>query len=524
MSSVLSASAKGATFLILLQVGSRFLTFAVNQVLLRYLSPELLGISAQLELFNISVVYFSRESLRVALQRQATGIQTVINLSYLAILLGLPLAHILAWAWLRAQVPDVAYFRQSLWIYAYATIIELFTEPAFTSTQQLLLYKVRASAESTGTILRCFATCAFAIWASRTGCDPGASPFAVGQLAYAVALLATYLIKVIPVAKKEKFSLLPKFPEKSNSDELPLLKLSLSLFVQSSIKYILTQGDAILITSWATLRDQGAYALASNYGGLIARMLFQPIEEASRNLFSKLCAVQPSTQKPTKEGVRQAKQTLETILHLYNLISLAACGLGPTLAPLLLKIVAGSKWAETGAGETLATYCYYIPLLALNGVTEAFIASVASSAELGAQSFYMGFFFAGFAGSAYLFLQVLRMGAQGLVYANCVNMALRIVWGLSFIKKYFGRNGEDFDFLATLPKGLSIAAAVSASPALKMTNGLFPQYGVLGEVVPAGGVAGVFGLGLLFLERDYLVQCYHMLRPKREAQPDKKEK
>ncbi|KAK7533229.1 oligosaccharide translocation protein RFT1 [Phyllosticta citribraziliensis] len=524
MSSVLSASAKGATFLILLQVGSRFLTFAVNQVLLRYLSPELLGVSAQLELFNISVVYFSRESLRVALQRQATGIQTVINLSYLAIFLGTPLAHVLAWTWLRAQVPDVAFFRQSLWIYAYATIIELFTEPAFTSTQQLLLYKVRASAESAGTILRCFATCAFAIWASRTGCDPGASPFAVGQLAYAVALLATYLIKVIPVSKREKFSLLPKFPEKSKSDEIPLLKLSLSLFMQSSVKYILTQGDAILIASWASLRDQGAYALASNYGGLIARMLFQPIEEASRNLFSKLCAVQASTQKPAKEGLKQAKQTLETILHLYNLISLAACGLGPTLAPLLLKIVAGSKWAETGAGETLATYCYYIPLLALNGVTEAFIASVATNAELGAQSFYMGFFFAGFAGSAYLFLQVLQMGAQGLVFANCVNMALRIVWGLSFIKKYFGRHGKDFDFLATLPKGLSIAAAVSASPLLKMTNGLFPRYGVLGDLVPAGGVAAVFGLGLLFLERDYLVQCYHMLRPKREAQPDKEGK
>lgn len=466
MSSVLSASAKGATFLILLQVGSRFLTFAVNQVLLRYLSPELLGISAQLELFNISVVYFSRESLRVALQRQATGIQTVINLSYLAILIGTPLAHILAWVWLRAQVPDVAYFRQSLWIYAYATIIELFTEPAFTSTQQLLLYKIRASAESTGTIFRCFATCAFAMWASKIGCDPGASPFAVGQLAYAVALLAVYLIKVIPVSKKEEFSLLPKYPHKrcvsrplprptcltkcSQSDEVPLLKLSASLFVQSSIKYILTRGDAILITAWASLRDQGAFALASNYGGLIARMLFQPIEEASRNLFSKLCAVQPSTQKPTKEGTKQAKQTLETILHLYNLISLAACGLGPTLAPILLQVVAGSKWVETGAGATLATYCYYIPLLALNGVTEAFIASVATNAELGAQSIYMSFFFAGFAVSAYLFLQVLRMGAQGLVFANCVNMALRIVWGLGFIKKYFGRNGEVCCHLDTL--------------------------------------------------------------------------
>ncbi|KAK8153341.1 hypothetical protein BC567DRAFT_42459 [Phyllosticta citribraziliensis] len=37
-----------------------------------------------------------------------------------------------------------------------------------TGATRALLYKVRASAESTGTILRCFATCAFAIWDIQT--------------------------------------------------------------------------------------------------------------------------------------------------------------------------------------------------------------------------------------------------------------------------------------------------------------------------------------------------------------------
>jgi dihydroxyacetone kinase DhaKLM complex PTS-EIIA-like component DhaM len=47
-----SASAKGASFLILLQIGSRALTFALNQILLRFLSPELLGVNVQLELYS----------------------------------------------------------------------------------------------------------------------------------------------------------------------------------------------------------------------------------------------------------------------------------------------------------------------------------------------------------------------------------------------------------------------------------------------------------------------------------------
>ena len=282
---ILSASAKGATFLILLQVASRALTFAVNQVLLRFLSPEILGISAQLELFSISVLYFARESLRVALQRQAHGMQAIVNLSYLAVFFGTPLAYLLALFWIRSDTPDVPYFVEALIVYCLATFLELLSEPAFSAVQQKLLYKIRASAESTATLLRCFGTSGSAVLASRAGLDIGVLPFAVGQLAYALSLLVVYSYKTWHVSKADGFSL---FPEKVLSTKgnptiwnyfsAPLLRLTASLSLQSSLKYILTQGDSLLITSLASLADQGAYALASNYGGLIARMLFQPIE------------------------------------------------------------------------------------------------------------------------------------------------------------------------------------------------------------------------------------------------------
>ena len=68
--STASQSALGAAILVLNQIGTRALTFAVNQVLFRYLSPGIYGVATQLELFSVSILYFSRESLRVALQRQ----------------------------------------------------------------------------------------------------------------------------------------------------------------------------------------------------------------------------------------------------------------------------------------------------------------------------------------------------------------------------------------------------------------------------------------------------------------------
>lgn len=183
-------------------------------------------------------------------------------------------------------------------------------------------------------------------------------------------------------------------------------------------------------------------------------MLFQPIEEASRNLFAKLCAPasaplteksskdDPASPKPETASVARASTILRDILKFYSLISLLAFSLGPTLAPLLLSLIAGSKWSATGAGDVLGTYCYYIPLLAINGVTEAFVAATANQKELYGQSFWMGGFFAAFAGSAYLFLRVLGLGAKGLVWANAVNMGCRIIFNLGFVRRFFARNGQ----------------------------------------------------------------------------------
>ena len=229
--SVLAKSARGATFLILLQVGSRALTFAVNQVLLRFLSPELLGISSQLELYGISVLYFARESLRVSLQRQrveprdgdhgladigntkSTRIQEVVNLSYIAVLLGPLLAFVFAALYIRQAGPEVLaipYVYQSLVLFGCATVLELVAEPCFVVAQQQMLYGLRASAESSATFTRCILTCATAIWASVCGQNLGVLPFAVGQLGYALILNIVYYGRIWRNSSEEGYSLFPQ--------------------------------------------------------------------------------------------------------------------------------------------------------------------------------------------------------------------------------------------------------------------------------------------------------------------------
>ena len=202
---------------------------------------------------------------------------------------------------------------------------------------------------------------------------------------------------------------------------------------------------------------QGSYALASNYGGLLARLLLQPIEESSRSYFGKLLNNKES--RPPKDVVDTARDSLGAILRAYILASLVAVSSGPFVAPILLRFVAGSRWEASGAGEVLGTYCFYLPLLAINGITEAFVSAVATKSEINRQSTWMLFFSAIFAGSAFYLLAVKDSGAHGLVYANCINMATRIFWSLGFITRYFKRNGSNFAWLSVRPQPMSVAAS-----------------------------------------------------------------
>ncbi|OAX85196.1 hypothetical protein ACJ72_00425 [Emergomyces africanus] len=493
--------AGGTTYLILIQVVSRALTFLANQVLLRYLSPGILGVATQLELYTVTTLYFSRESVRLALQRQPASpqlsssvsgategahskkpakskfysyqedTQAVVNFSYLAVALGSPLIYVLGLFYIRfaqQDVLNVPFFESSLKITGLACFLELLTEPCFAVVQHRMLYKKRALVETAAAVMKALTTCGTSVWAARRGMDIGVLPFGVGQIAYASTLLFAYLLTVVSYSKRGGFSVFPLpilYREKTNYFlnlfSTTLLSLSVNIYAQSVVKHILTQGDSMALAAFSTLEEQGLYALASNYGSLVARILFQPIEESSRNIFGKLLATS-KTEPTTPASLKRAKSYLCGILHAYSIFSIMICALGPTIVPELLKLVIGSRWSFPGFHGLLSNYCYYIPLLAFNGITEAFVASVASHSELRHQAGWMGACSAGFIAAAYLFLKVGKLGASGIIWANLMNLTLRIVWSCWFIKKYFRDQKDHFKITEALPNYESVAIGILA--------------------------------------------------------------
>ncbi|KAH8178140.1 rft protein [Sarocladium implicatum] len=546
-----SSMLKGASLLIILQLMSRILTFIANQLLLRFLTAPLLGLSTQLEVYYLSVLFFARESLRVAIQRQgipdAPGAgekaarqrqgQAVVNLGYLAIGLGSVVSVALGAMYLRYATEmtlNTPYLVQSLYLYGVAAMVELLSEPCFVLVQIRLQFGTRAAAESIATFLRCFVVFASAVASTRRGLALGVLPFALGQLTYGAVLLVIYIAAGYRTASSEGFSLLPS---RISSDEKagqfvlryfykPTMSLAGSMMAQSIVKHLLTQGDTFLISMLSTADVQGVYALANNYGGLLARLLFQPIEESSRSYFSRLLSSPVALLRVPKDGktsagaspaIIEAKQSLHTILRIYVLLSILIVNVGPYVAPQLLAIVAGSQWTSRGAGDVLAFYCYYIPFLALNGISEAFVASVASEAQVHRQSFWMGGFSVAFAGAAFVFMRVFPLGATGLVLANIINMLCRIIWSGHFIMSFFQRHGANFNVLSLLPLHVAIISVANllTMPAFQSiaTAGKGPFFTLLVTV------GANLPLLLLFVntEWDLVLQAVTKVRGRRDA-------
>lgn len=547
-SALLTKSTSGATLLVLLRIGTRLSTFALNQILLRFLAPEILGISTQLDLFATSILSFSCESLRVALQRQRQDesrestnneinshteaedkhgrrhedadslgrrAQETVNLSYIAIAIGLPLSYALATIYLKSAdsaVLNAPYFNEALHGYIIATILELFNEPSFSVAQQQMLYSTRASAEAWATFAKCIVTCTLAIWAGRTNTQLGVLPFAFGQLAYAMILNAKYLSKVTTLMFDNDFSIalksLPSSPQLYLSRfSKPLVNLAGNLYGQSVLKQLLTNGDSYLIASFTSLSAQGSYALAANYGGLIARILFQPIEESSRSYFARLLASenhvsgQPNNSsdkskhpsvRSSKSASAEASQYLTTLLRAYVLFSVVIVTLGPTSGPLALRTIAGARWANTEAPAVLAVYCYYIPLLAINGILEAFVSATASPAQLRSQSAFMVAFSASFVALGYYVLRVLGRSGRGLVLASSVSMVLRICYSLRFVNGYLAKSGNSLTIREFMPGVATIAGSLASAMALTQVEKGFS--GGLMDLIIWAGVAGGFGV------------------------------
>ncbi|RCH80354.1 Oligosaccharide translocation protein rft1 [Rhizopus azygosporus] len=432
---LLSNTAKGASYLILLQFISRMLTFSLNQVVLRYTTPDAFGIaSVNLELLASTILFISREGFRAVLTRSTKNQQQIVNLAYIPACLGFMTTTLCCGYYLStisSKEADIyPYYRTSVVLYGLASLFELIVEPLFIVALNKLYFQLRVTVEGTAVILRCLVTFALTLYGYSI------LSFAIAQLVYGLVMMLGYLGYFL-YKEKSWSSLLPrKIKDDERREywfEKTLLHLGITMTKQSLLKHVLTEGDKMLISVLSTDRDKGVYGFTVNYGSLVARILFQPLEETGRTFFSKMLADKQDT------SARQtAYHVLMTFLQFHILLGLLFFCFATNYTRTLVDLLAGSTWSiQSDAPKVLAIYCMYVPFMGVNGITEAFVQAIANKQDLNRLSYFMVFFSACFLISGIVFMHWLPLGAIGLVLANMVNLSVRIVYSWFFICRYF---------------------------------------------------------------------------------------
>ncbi|KAG0338788.1 Oligosaccharide translocation protein rft1 [Podila humilis] len=461
-------------------------------------------------------------------------------------------------------------YRLSIYLYGVSALIELLAEPMFMVAQYKLWFKSRVSVEGTAVIVRCVLTCALTIYGAQSSGNKnnsgnnnnntmGVLAFAIAQFVYGLLTLGGFLLafwnrseekkKRVGHAKKtddgkedkdgqamETISikaLIPRRLTRTGKDgqqehfffDNELLKLSRTLTAQSLLKHILTEGDKMMMAGFTSEADQGVYAFVVNYGSLIARILFQPMEEISRTLFSKLLSdIGPPISNSTSSSLSSSTSTLSTtpstvtstralsptqlsnlvmsqnllltIMKFHVLLGAVFIAFGTHYTATLIDLIVGRYWSRaTIAPAVLSLYCYYVPIMGLNGITEAVVQAVASERELAVLSYWMVGFSAVFCTTAAVLMGAIGLGAQGIVLANCVNLSMRILWSTWFLSKYYGRYlNRDCSGIVTTDPASSTSSSSSSSSSSSAQQGVLQTFSNVPwrTVLPSSRVVAAF--------------------------------
>lgn len=400
---LVAQSARGASYLMGVVAAQRLLTFGLNALLIRSVSPSLLGFAhSDMELLTATILFLSREAARLVALRAPLGIlgygtrgqrggdmarQQLVNLAWLPVPLGVSLAVAAAMLFASSgsnaggkasggSISGIADQTAGIMLYCLASLVETLAEPAYILCQATLLTAARARTEVAATLVKCVVTYVLAAHVQL-----GARSFALGQLSYAAVLalgfwghllvhtaqqqlnsssnykesghassrgasqlaagdlLAAASVLVPRVLQSSPSSSSPSYSVRVGNGPLKVhdesafdalfaapaavlarlqswlaaqlgpsqLQLLLAFSGQSVVKHLLTEGDRIVLTAVSTQEQRGVYAVVQNYGSLVVRLMFQPLEESTRTLMSKLLLTDATHSGSSRSSGRKDK-------------------------------------------------------------------------------------------------------------------------------------------------------------------------------------------------------------------------
>ncbi|KDN39249.1 Rft-1-domain-containing protein [Tilletiaria anomala UBC 951] len=542
-----------ARLFLLLQLASRLGTFALNQFLIRITSPDVFGATTiQFELLMGLILTAAREGVRCVILREGNRIQsarttengqcvpsTVLlppneqvahNLSFVAVAIGALFDVSLSFFYIRhasSTLRSSPHFAPTVTLFAVGGILELLSEPLFNRAQVLGNVQLRVRAEGLAILANCATILACMVkpeWfgvGRHLGSTYGLMAYGWGRLSFGLVILLCYVYAFHRSigARRTRALLWPRkaiVHGQSRYLSPKGISISWAMGKQAMLKHVMGESDKIAVARLGTLEDQGGYALASNYGSLILRILFNPVEEASRITFSKTLGHILSAQDGSvmslsvddENALQSASSMLAGILRLHILLGLFFATFGPPLSRSAIYLLAGDRWAcGTTAPIILGAYACYIPVLGINGIAEGFLTATAGPRQLGTYNWIIMLSSATFIMSLWLLQWVPALHQTALVWSSALSIGVRAAYSWWYMLWFFSlqpsaKHAANMAPTAILPSTPSlITFAVSAyllraALASARVGGSCPVN--VRQVVPSIGIGAFFTLACLF--------------------------
>lgn len=506
----LQAAAYSIASNISVQIFARALTFILRAISLKYLhSSALLGIiHVRLALLYTTLQFLSREPFRraclgeVAKSNQKSWYK-IFNTVWLGLLISLLLFFPLAYVW-QLNSPSLEDlegttdedYKMAVIITCISVIVEMLAEPCYIYAQAKAIIKHNPVVEIINVTTKCILACFFVVESAHYSHGQPSHILTKTAISQLIASLISVIYSYRQICKNEKISyttFMPTFrrPVEVKKENKLLggyfdtksLKLSYSFLSQTILKQLLTEGERYVMTFFnvITLSDQGIYDVINNLGSLAARLIFKPIEDSGYTLFSQL------VKRDEILDIRRFYRVQEYLMFMIKsmlILGLVVFTFGYNFVPLIV-LYGGEKLNNPLAFHLMKWQLFYIPFLAVNGVTECFTFAVMNTVEIKSYNYHMIHYSILFLSSIYLMQPLL--GSACFILANCVTMTLRIYFSYKIIRDYFYKHGYKPKLQETIPDlttlvsltGVFIFLRISQHYLLDMTQPLSMFFGVI---------------------------------------------
>eukprot|EP01033_Poteriospumella_lacustris_P002565 gene2565-1862_t len=442
----MSQTVSNSLLLVAAAVAQKLIVFVVNQLSLQYTTPEIVGkASIQLELWLSTSLFVSREAIRVACLRykiedSPRSKHQFFNMAWTSLPLLALITFALFYTKLHWNHDESAADLSVYLLYSGAALVETLGEPLYNIYNNQCYIEPRIRAETIGFLVKSvvtFTTVAMLQW--------GVLGFGVAQLSFAVVylvILSSYFKKFQLHLKRKADSEGPKLLL-ALSDLAPTWKAgpvydqtmfmtAVYLSGSSVVKHVLTEADKISLTLSCSDYDQGIYAITNNYGSLVARLFYLPMEDSARLSLSYLQKQTPmdadaaaSTAVVEKEAKKPQMYVL--LLRLLKVVLVVGVGIavfGPSYVSVFTAVVLRKQEGVATMNACLTYFCYYLLFMGANGIAEACLQVAAES--FATTNVGLAVSSAGFALAAYH--AVPRYGGAGIILANICSVVVRLLW------------------------------------------------------------------------------------------------